>query len=214
MFLHKAIKPARVFVNRILSLLREMGDDTRVAISEGAKRDLSWFMACAHAINGTVNIYKCLLPRIEIFVDASLKGVGGVCHSFVYRRALPPNSGWCIAYWEAINVIVALRTFASLVQGHRVLVWCDNTVAVNILNSGRGSDPILNLISRNLWVLQASLDCDVQFMHISGKLNRVADILSRWDSFNNPYAVLYPVLNQVPVWCETPLDCFFLDQDI
>jgi hypothetical protein len=88
MFLHKAIKPARVFVNRILSLLREMGDDTRVAISEGAKWDLSWFMACAHVINGTVNIYKCLLPRIKIFVDASLKGVGGVCHSFVYRRSL------------------------------------------------------------------------------------------------------------------------------
>jgi hypothetical protein len=51
-------------------------------------------------------------------------------------------------------------------------VWCDNTAAVNILNSSRGSDPILNLISRNLWVLQASLDCNVQFMHISGKLNR------------------------------------------
>jgi hypothetical protein len=84
MFLHKAMKPARVFFNRILSLLREMGDDTRVAISEGAKRDLSWFMACAYAINITVNIYKCLLPQIEIFVDASLKGLGGsVIHLFI-----------------------------------------------------------------------------------------------------------------------------------
>jgi hypothetical protein len=70
MFLHKAIKPTKVFVNRILALLRNMGQATKAAIDEGTKRDFQWFMACAHAINGTVQIYKCLRPRIEIFVDA------------------------------------------------------------------------------------------------------------------------------------------------
>jgi hypothetical protein len=77
MFLHKSIKPARVFVNRILALLRNMGDMTRMAINEGTKQDLRWFISCAHAVSGTVQIYKCMRPRINIFVDASLKGVGG-----------------------------------------------------------------------------------------------------------------------------------------
>jgi hypothetical protein len=40
MFLHKAIKPARLFVNHILALLRSMGDTGRVAIDEGTKQDL------------------------------------------------------------------------------------------------------------------------------------------------------------------------------
>jgi hypothetical protein len=77
MFLHKAVKPARVFVNRILALLRNMGVATKVAIDEGTKRDFQWFMACARAVNGTTKIYKCMLPRIDIFVDASLSGLGG-----------------------------------------------------------------------------------------------------------------------------------------
>jgi hypothetical protein len=57
MFLHKAIKPARLFVKRILALLRSMGDTGRVAIDEGTKQDLRWFISCAHGVNGTVQIY-------------------------------------------------------------------------------------------------------------------------------------------------------------
>jgi hypothetical protein len=37
MFLHKAIKPARLFVNRILALLQEMGEATIIAIDEASK---------------------------------------------------------------------------------------------------------------------------------------------------------------------------------
>jgi hypothetical protein len=77
----------RVFVNRILALLRHMGDMTRMAIDEGTKQDLRWFISCAHAVNGTVQIYKCMQPRINIFVDASLKGVGGALQNYVYKLA-------------------------------------------------------------------------------------------------------------------------------
>jgi hypothetical protein len=45
MFLHKAIKPARLFVNHILALLREMGDATTIAIDEASKQDLQWLIA-------------------------------------------------------------------------------------------------------------------------------------------------------------------------
>jgi hypothetical protein len=81
-FLHKAIKPARIFVNRILALLRKMGDAAKIAIDEGTKRDLQWYIACAHSVNGSVTIYKCLLPRIDIFMDASLRGLGGGLKQF------------------------------------------------------------------------------------------------------------------------------------
>jgi hypothetical protein len=60
MFLPKAIKPARLFVNRILALLWEMGEATTIAIDEASKKDLQRFIACARAINGIVSIYKCL----------------------------------------------------------------------------------------------------------------------------------------------------------
>jgi hypothetical protein len=83
MFLHKAIKPARAFINLILALLWEMGTAAKAAIDEGTKRDLQWFMACAHAVNSTVSIFKSLHPQVETIVDASLTGLGGALGKFL-----------------------------------------------------------------------------------------------------------------------------------
>jgi hypothetical protein len=60
MFLHKAIKPARLFVNCILALLRDMGLAASAAIDEGTRQDLRWFIACAHASNGTFRSFQPL----------------------------------------------------------------------------------------------------------------------------------------------------------
>jgi hypothetical protein len=179
MFLHKAIKPARVFVNRILALLRNMGAGAKAAIDEGTKRDLQCFIACAHAVNGTVKIYKCVLPRIEIFMDTSLTGLGGVFNNYVYELPILHKPEYCIAHWEAINVLVALRTFSPFISHHNVTVWCDNMVAVSILTSARGSDSFLQSVARNMWLFEASIDCSIQFKHISGTSNGIADLLSR-----------------------------------
>jgi hypothetical protein len=178
MFLHKAIKPARLFVNRILALLREMGNANVVAIDEGFHRDLQWFIASTQAVNGSVTIFKCVQPRFDIFMDASLSGSGGVLNTFVYRRALVHKPGWCIAHWEALNVFVALKVFSSFLSDQRVTVWCDSRLADSVLQSGHGLDPVLHTIARNIWFLLSSLDCDVLFSHIPGWLNVVADLLS------------------------------------
>jgi hypothetical protein len=213
-FLHKAIKPARTFVNRILALLRKMGTATKIAIDEATKQDLQWFITCAHSVNGSVTIFKCLQPRIDIFVDASLRGLGGVLNNFVYKLALPHQPGWCIPHWEAINILVALRTFSHIIRGNHITVWCDNQVAVNILSSGRGVDPILTSISRNVWLFQAQWDCDIQFTHIWGSNNVVADMLSRWEAYSNPHARLFYLLNNLPIWLSTPSNALHLNHSI
>jgi hypothetical protein len=187
-----------------------MGDATRAAIDEGTKQDLRWFISCAHAVNGTVKIYKCLGSRLNIYVDASLKGVGGVFQNYVYKRALPDKPGWCIAYWEAINILVAVRTFAGFISGSIVNVWCDNQAAVNLLTSGRRRDPILHSIARNLWLAAAALDCELHFTHIRGTHNKAADLLSRWHNQANPTASLFQLLNDIPVWINGPEDAWDL----
>jgi hypothetical protein len=53
MLLHKAIKPAWLFIHRILALLSNMGQVASVAMDEGTPQDLRWFLACAHAANST-----------------------------------------------------------------------------------------------------------------------------------------------------------------
>jgi hypothetical protein len=215
MFLHKAMKPARLFVNRILALLRDMGPAASVAIDEGIRQDVRWFIVCAHAANGTVSIYKCLQPQTDIFVDASLSGLGGgALNAFVYRAPLSPRPGWSIAHWEAINVFVALQVFSAFISGRRVMVWCDSRVAVAILHSGHECDPLLHTIARNIHLLQSTLDCHLAFSHVPGRLNTVADLLSRWDTSAHPTASLFSVLNTALVWCPVPASALVLDCDI
>jgi hypothetical protein len=77
-YIHEAVKPARISVNCILTLLRNMGCARRVAIDRGTKRDLRWFIACAHEVNETVYIHKELRSPVHITVDASLLNLGGL----------------------------------------------------------------------------------------------------------------------------------------
>jgi hypothetical protein len=93
LFLHKAIKPARLFVNRILALFQDMGDASQAVIDEGTHQDLRWFIACAHAVNGTITIFKCLHPRLDLFVDASLQGLGGPSVLWFTGLHCPPVLG-------------------------------------------------------------------------------------------------------------------------
>jgi hypothetical protein len=89
----------------------------------------------------------------------------------VYRAPLSSRPGWSITQWEAINVFVDLQVFADFIKGQRVMIWCDSWVAVVILHSGRGHDPLLHSIACNIDLLQTTLDCDLAFSNILGRLN-------------------------------------------
>jgi hypothetical protein len=95
-YIHKAVKPARIFVNRILTLLRNMGSARRVAINRGTKRDLRWFIACANAVNETNYIHKELRLHVHITIDASLRNLGGTLGNRVYRLQIGYKPGWSI----------------------------------------------------------------------------------------------------------------------
>jgi hypothetical protein len=71
-FLHKAVKAARMFINRILSLLKQIkGSKQHISIDAGMQRDLKWFICCAEHFNGTVKINKTFYLQEEIYIDAS-----------------------------------------------------------------------------------------------------------------------------------------------
>jgi hypothetical protein len=126
-----------------------MREGRKAVISEGMKCDLLWFIACSQQINARAFIFKDSRPHTDIFVDASLSTIGGVFPNRVYSVPIGKNEGWSINQWEAFNVLVALRTWASFFRGKRAVVYCDNKVAVSIFNSGSGEEPVLQAIARN-----------------------------------------------------------------
>jgi hypothetical protein len=85
---------------------------------------------------------------------------------------------------------------------------------VAILHSGRGRDPLLHTIARNIHLLQTTLDCDIAFSHVPGRLTTVTDLLLRWDTSAHPTASLFSLLNTAPVWCPVPASALVIDCNI
>jgi hypothetical protein len=151
--MHKAVKPAHMFINRIISLLRQMGKPrSSIAIDSDMYRDLNWFIKCASQCNGTVKIDKHFFLHIELFIDTSKTGLGACWGNNVYQLSLGLRGQENIAVLEANNIVVALRVWAVEFKNKAVRVWCDNTAAVTVLNLGRGCDPIMQSIARNVLV--------------------------------------------------------------
>ena len=81
---------------------------------------------------------------------------------------------------------------------------------VTDLRSGKTRDPYLGACARNIWYVAALADIDVQYAHIRGLDNGVADLLSRWTGSTQDVKKL---LSQVqdPVW--VPVDSSFVQID-
>ena len=137
------MKPARVFLNRMLDLLRSSHDDHVISITSDFKRDLAWFAKFLPLYNG-INLHDHKPIQDTLELDACLAGLGGRVGSHVYHLPLDRGYKGCtIVHLEMVNILVAVRSFASRCSHKKVLVKCDNQAVVSVLTSGRtkGSIP-------------------------------------------------------------------------
>ena len=88
-----------------------------------------------------------------------------------------------IVHLEIINILVATKLFKNVWSGYKILVQCDNEAVVSVLQTGRTQDPFLGACARNIWYLAALENIHLQYVHIPGKRNITADLLSRWTGF-------------------------------
>ncbi len=86
---------------------------------------------------------------------------------------------YTIADLEMLNALVALRLFANELEGCIVNLRCDNAPTVAILQSGCGRCGTLLRCARAIWKVTACHSIEIHVSHIPGKLNVLADLLSR-----------------------------------
>ena len=90
-YLHKCLKPARIFINRILALFRENPNSSNIKLTAESFMDIDWFLTFIHHFSGSVKIFK---PDIEkarsLHFDACLN--------------FQPN----ITHLEMVNILIAL----------------------------------------------------------------------------------------------------------
>ena len=81
LYLHRCMRPARTFVNRLLNKLRQCR--TAIPVCDDIKSDLLWFLRFMERFNGRT-IFNHQKERIDVHVDASLTGMGAIWQENVY----------------------------------------------------------------------------------------------------------------------------------
>ena len=113
-----------------------------------------------------------------------------------------------IVHLEMVNIVMALRLFVHFWSGTRILVKCDNDTVVKVLNAGKARDPFLRACACNIWYISALADIDLQYVHVLGKNNTVADLLSRWQYSEQNVIQLKQFIDN-PVWLPVDYALYF-----
>lgn len=183
----RCVKPARLFVARLLDGLRAMAPDRQfTTIGEEMRKDIRWFLVFLRDFNG-VSLMKLDDFVCVIEADASLQGVGAWGSGRYYASVLPKCLDHLpIAQIEALNVSLAVRTFIDVRHsGRTVLLRSDNGATVAVLQSGRGKDPTILQAARDIWMHLARYDVNLVVQHIPGVELILADALSRMTISDN-----------------------------
>ena len=149
-------------------------------------------------------------PDVTLFTDSSLTHWGAHAPGFqasgawsVEERNLSIN---CL---ELLAVTRALQSHPDFWRGKKVLVATDNTTAVAYINH-QGGTRSMNLmdLSYQLFGVVLQLKISIKARHVPGKLNRLADLLSRQNQIVNTEWTLCPGLVQRlwDLWGRSHLD--------
>ena len=213
LYVHKCVRPAHTFLNRMLDLLCHAPNPSCIALTEDFRQDLCWFQKFLPSYNG-LSLYAHRNPDYIIELDACLTGLGGCCGDLVYHLSIPKGfKNLNIVHLEMVNILVALRLFMHTWKGACILIKCDNDAVVKVLSGGKARDPFLAACAWNSWYLVALADVHLQYVHVLGKNNHVADLLSHWQNSQTNVELLHRLVPN-PRWIPTDVTLTDVDYTI
>ena len=212
LYIQKCVKPSRIFVNRILTLFRAYSGP-RIALTHDFHQDLDWFIRFLPHFNGVTCLKKEPIDNSqELYLDACLMGMGAVWRNRVYATPIFEIPGFklTITHLEMLNFVIAFKVWGRFWEHSAITIFCDNMSVVQVVGSGKTRVKFLALCIRNIWLLAAYHDIDLEVRHIVGKKNMVADALSRIYSDKPIRQEVLQCLTHF-VWDEVSLQAFDLD---
>jgi hypothetical protein len=186
-FICKCVRQSRVFLNRLLALLRSVNWDvtSRVRLSEEFHKELRWWSTFMVSFNGVALIPSPIWsePDVSVATDSCLKGCGGICFNQYFHTEFPQpiiDRSLPIHQLEFLAVLVGARIWGYLFRGQKIRIYCDNMSVVEVINSSKTKDAFMATCLRELWLVVAQNEFELRAVHLPGEENRVADWLSRW----------------------------------
>ena len=195
-------------------MFRSHAIDKIIQLTGEFYQDLDWFVKFLPYFNGVTYISKKLIDDSQsLYVDTYLTGMGAVWRDRAYATPIVqiPNFILTIVHLEMLNVVIALRTWAKYWQHTKVVFFCDNLAVVHVVETNRTRDEFLALCLRNIWLLAALHDVEIELKHIPGKENIEADVLSRLYSDSPVDEGVLRHLRKNYIWDNIPVQHFDLD---
>ena len=214
LYMQKCMKPARVFINRLLAVFRNSSHLRTIHLSDEFHKDIQWFLTFLPSYNGISYIYKPKMDKGQsLYLDASLTGMGAVWRNRVYATPIH-NCGDLnlkIVHLEMLNIIIALKVWGVKWRHSAIDIFCDNLGVVQVVETGKTKDSFLALCIRNIWLLTASLDIQLNINHVPSVHNVIADTLSRIYSDRPVNLDLLSILQDNYIWEHIPSHYFDLN---
>ena len=141
-------------------------------------------------------------PTTPLYTDACTLACGAAYNGrFVYCpwEVWPVTENLHINFKETLAVEVALRYFSNCFINRKVILHCDNSAAVGILNKGTSKNKIvMNSLRRVFWLCTA-LNCRLYAQYFPGRDNTRADADSRLhEGTKGTLTDIHPVCLQMP----------------
>ena len=183
-FISNCVRPGCLFVSRLLEELKEMKRGGSYILNNQARKDIQWWYEFKTQYEGTSIKWLLEVEQVdsEFAVDASLIAAGGVSGNDFFRITFPDHlKNKCkITHYELWAVLIAVKLWSHKFTGKLIKVHSDNEAVATIINSGRSKDLYLQAQLRELMWWAAKGQFRLKSVHLSGQLNRLPDILSRW----------------------------------
>lgn len=165
-----------------------------VSIDKDAEQAMHWWMDDANLLRGQpLGLYQ---PDVTLFTDACLASWGAHTETFHASGLWTPHeSTLSINALELMAVLRVLQLHGSRWTGRKLLVVTDNSTAVAYINNQGGTRSMMCLdVTFDIFHWVQTLGLSIRARHIPGRLNRLADLLSRQQAIVNTEWTLLPSL--------------------
>lgn len=213
-FASRVIVPGRSFVSYLINLstsVRELHHF--VHLSKDCKDDLHMWLDFLLKWNGVSMFYEDKFTTSEefkLFTDASsTRGFSAFFQNNWFCEVWPDiiDKDASMAFRELYPIVAASVLWSKHWSCKQLIFLCDNEATVNILNKGRSKClDIMNLMRKMTW-LAALNNFTFKAKHIPGKLNIIADSLSRFQM--KRFREAAPEANRHPDPCPQASDIFW-----
>ena len=218
-FVASCVRPGRIFVARLLNLLRGMPERGLFPLPREAVADIKWWQKFMPLYNGVSMMpwNEWSEPDEILSSDACLTGCGAWVEDEYFHQRFPEfilNQRLHINALELLTVVVALKVWGPRLKGKRLLGFCDNTASVAVVNNGAARDPFLQNCLREICFWAAYYEFEIRARHLAGVNNRTADVLSRFH-LGPPYPQMLAELSRTwgAVSQTVPEHCFSFSHD-